>query len=155
TRREKEIHCRVHLVPALGDLKLDEIRGARVAALFSTLRTGDVAAGRKPLSPKSVKNVRTTLAKILASAVEWDLLEVARKLPKVKVPDPKWDHLSFEETDAILAATRTPEERTLLLFALHTGARAGEQRVIEWGDIDWHSRQIVIRKSLAANDDEV
>lgn len=134
---------------------LDQIGGERVAALFSSLRKGDVAAKRRPLSEKSVKNVRTTLAKILATAEEWGELASKPRLPKVKVPDPKWDHLTAEESDKVIAAARSPEERALLMFALRTGARAGEQRAIEWADLDWHNRQVIIRKSLAANSDEV
>jgi integrase len=36
----------------------------------------------------------------------------------------------------------------LLLFALHTGARAGEQRAIEWSDIDWRSRSVRFRRAM-------
>jgi integrase len=44
-------------------------------------------------------------------------------------------------------AARSDEERAILLFAVRTGARAGEQLVLEWGDIDKHSRLVVFRRS--------
>lgn len=33
------------------------------------------------------------------------------------------------------------------MFAVHTGARAGEQLAIEWGDLDWNNRKVVLRRS--------
>jgi integrase len=46
-----------------------------------------------------------------------------------------------------LHAARNREERLLLMFALHTGARAGEQLAIEWGDVDWRNNFVVFRRS--------
>jgi integrase len=140
TRYEKESHLRVHLMPALGSLLLDKIRGEVVSRLLATLRG-------KGLSEKSVKNVQATLRRILASAVEWGYLDSVPLLPKVKAPQPKWDFLSAEEAVALVGAARTDEERAILLFALHTGARAGEQIAIEWGDVDWTNHLVVLRRS--------
>lgn len=156
TVSEKEVHLRIHLMPTLADVRLDKIEGEVVASLFAKLRAGETTPRqKKTLSPKSLKNIRTTLAKILASAHEWGVVGAKPRLPKVKTFDPEWDHLVPEESAAVVAAARTPEERALLLFALHTGARAGEQRVIEWGDVDWHNRQVAIRKSLASGNTKV
>ncbi len=47
----------------------------------------------------------------------------------------------------LLQAARSPDDRTLLMFALRTGARAGEQLAIEWGDIDWHAGKVIFRRS--------
>jgi integrase len=33
------------------------------------------------------------------------------------------------------------------MFALHTGARAGEQLAVQWGDLDFHSNLVVLRRS--------
>lgn len=40
-------------------------------------------------------------------------------------------------------------ERALLMFALHTGARAGEQVAFEWQDLDLHNRLVVLRRSCS------
>src|SRR5262249_8919140 len=144
TVEEKEIHLRRHLKPVLGALRLDEIRGEKVAALFRSLR-------EKGLGEKSVKNIRTTLAKILATAVEWEVLAAAPKLPKVKVPDHAWDFYTREDSDRLFAAAADKEERALFVFAVHTGARWGEQRALTWGDIDWVNKLILIRRSIPHN----
>lgn len=141
TIEEKSFHLRCHLMPVLAEVRLDEVRGEKVAALFKALRD-------KGLGEKSVKNVRTTLAKILNTAVEWEVLPAAPRLPNVKVPDHAWDFFTREESERLVAVTTDAEERALLLFALHTGARWGEQRAIEWSDVDWVNRLVVIRRSM-------
>jgi integrase len=140
TVREKEIHLRVHLKPAIGKVPLDKVRGEIVARLFAVLR-------KAGLSEKSVKNVKATLRRILASAVDWGYLLAVPPLPRVKVPESRWDFLTPEESAQVLSVTKDPDNSVLLLFALHTGARAGEQIAIEWGDVDWRSRKIIFRRS--------
>ena len=144
TIREKEIHTRVHLVPAFGSLTLDKIHGEVVDKFFARLR-------EQKSKPKTVKNIRATLRRILASAVEWGLLTAVPPLPKVKVPEPPFDFFTQEESDLLVSKARTDDERALLLLAVHTGARAGEQIAFQWGDIDWHSRKVIFRRSSTRN----
>ncbi len=140
TVREKEHHLRLHLKPGLGELPLDQVRGEAIDRFFAELAD-------KGLGPKSRKNVRATLRRILASAVEWGYLEALPALPRIKVPEPKFDFFSKEEASQLLEATRNREERLLLMFALQTGARAGEQIAVEWGDVDWRNNFVVFRRS--------
>jgi len=121
TIREKESHLRLHLKPAFGELPLDRVRGEVVDRFFASLV-------EKGLSPKSRKNVRATLRRILASAAEWKYLEGVPHLPRIKVPDAKVDHFTLQESAELLAAARNDEERLLLMFALKTGARRGLRR---------------------------
>ena len=65
----------------------------------------------------------------------------------MKVPESSWDFFTWEETERLLAACRDEEERALLMFAVQTGARAGEQLALSWGDIDWHNHLVVFRRS--------
>ena len=154
---EKELHLRMHLKPALGHLRLDEIRGEVVDRLFAGLRkprpvgkkgeVGKEGKNTRVLAPKTIKNIRATLRRVLASAVEWEFIDKVPALPKVKVPDRDWDHFTSEESDKLIAVARDDEERALLMFALRTGARAGEQLALRWGDIDWSKGEIVFRRS--------
>ncbi len=145
TRREKEIHLRVHLVPALGDVRLDEIKREHLDRLFAGLRTREDRIGEK-----SIKNISATLRRIFASAVEWEVLKEAPALPKIKVPATGFDFYTIPETEQLLNAA-IGSDRALLTFALHTGARAGELRAMDWQGIDFRSRLVIIRRSLAAN----
>lgn len=140
TRREKEIHLRVHLKPAFESVPLDQIEGEVADRFFAKL-------SKDGLSAKSMKNIRATLRRILACAARWKVIPAVPDLPDVKVPDPKWDFYLPDESENLVAATRSPEERAVLLFALRTGARAGEQIALECGDLDWHNRQVIFRRS--------
>jgi hypothetical protein len=62
----KEAILRVHLIPALGDRRLDTITTEDVQRLKAVL-------GER--SPKTVNNVLTVLSVVLKTAVEWDVIE--------------------------------------------------------------------------------
>jgi integrase len=142
TIEEKERNLRLHLKPFFGCTPLDEVKGKCVAEFLAVLRT-------KGLAQQTIKNIRKTLRTMLASAYEWEIIPREPPLPKVKVDEVEWDFFDRDESARLLAATRHPEERALLVFALHTGARAGEQLAIEWGDIDWVKQEIAIRRADA------
>ncbi len=87
TTKEKMMHVRLYLKPVLGKLRLDQIKGEVVDRLFASLRSPR-PAGRdgkrtRVLSAKSIKNIRVTLRRILASAVEWEVIEKLPALPEV------------------------------------------------------------------------
>ncbi len=140
TVEEKEIHLRLHLVPRLGALRLEKIEGEELSRLVASL-------AKAKMEPKTIRNVCATLRTALGSAAAWGYLAKAPTFPKVKVPDPDWDHLTLEEVDQLLTAARDDRDRLLLLFALHTGARAGEQLAVEWGDIDWAKRIVFFKRA--------
>jgi integrase len=140
TVEEKEIHLRLHLLPRVGALRLEHVQGEQLSKLVASLAQAE-------MTPKTIRNICATLRKALGSAVEWGYLAQVPTFPKVKVPDPDWDHLSLEEVDRLLIAARDNRDRLLLMFALHTGARAGEQLAVEWGDIDWAKRVVYFKRA--------
>jgi integrase len=160
TIREKRYHLDGHLLPFFGATRLDRIDKLSidrfVAATLEktkgkrpedrTSRNGTLDAPR-PLSLKRVKNILATLRKVLVTASEWGVLETRPKFPRIKTPEPSFDFYYADEAVALIGAARNTEERALLHFALHTGARAGEQIALEWGDIDFHSKVVILRRS--------
>jgi integrase len=148
TITEKTSHLKTHLTPFFGHMPLDTIdRKALdrfVAEMLSktvgkvkgdrTSRNGKLAKPR-PISPKRVKNVLGTLHTVLRSAVQWGVLAKLPEFPQVKCPGRSFDFYDASEA-ALLVASAREDERTLLMFALHTGARAGEQLALEWTDVD-------------------
>lgn len=142
TIREKRKHLDKHILPVLGRVPLNEIDKRKVDAFYATLN-------EKGQSAKSCKNIGGTLHKILVSAVEWECIDKMPRFPKIRVTDPEWDWFTAEETKKLLAKARNREEYALLLFPFDTGARAGEQLGLQWGDIDWHNRKIVFRRAIS------
>jgi integrase len=174
TLREKEIHIRLHIVPRLGHLALDEVDHEEVTDYFATLRErgyhrkGRPATSNRPeavrkrlsraraakkrppkgLGEKSIRNIRATLRTILVAASRWGYLDRGvPELPDVVVPEAEYDWYQPEEAAKLLGAVRDAWERALLMFPLHTGTRMGEQRAIRWTDVDFQLRRVFIRRS--------
>lgn len=175
TLMEKETHLRVHILPALGDLALMEVSNEVLTDLFGRLREQgygkkgrratsmaqkavqkrverergrkDRGKGRKGLGEKSVKNIRTTLRTLLGFAVKWGYLDRMPEIPDVVVPEPSFDWYRPAEVRRLVSAARDEWARAVLLFAVHTGVRMGEQRALRWADIDFDTRIITIRRS--------
>ena len=175
TLMEKDTHLRVHILPALGGLPLAGVSNEVLTEFFGKLREcgykkkGRVASSTKSeavqkrterakerrdrgqprtgLGEKSVKNIRTTLHTLLGFAVKWGYLAKMPELPDVIVPESSFDWYQPHEASQLLAAARDDRARTMLLFALHTGVRMGEQRAVRWSDIDFERRIITICRS--------
>ena len=77
---------------------------------------------------KSIKNIRATLRRILASAAEWEFIDRIPMLPKVKVADKGWDFLSREEATKLLAACRDADNRPRDEQPLDLGGHVDGQR---------------------------
>ena len=102
-------NIRTHLSPFFGLIRLDHIdRKALdkfVAHLFSktigkepdqrTSHNGYLDHPKR-LSPKTVKNVMSTLHTMLATAEEWDSLERLPKFPSIKSDESPWDYYEEE-----------------------------------------------------------
>jgi integrase len=159
TIKEKNTHIRTHLKPFFGSTRLDKIDARLVDRFVAELlgkTKGKCAEARtsrngyleqpKKLSAKRTKNVLGTLHTILVSANEWGVLANLPRFPRIKVPTAAFDFYNVEEA-ALLVASARDDERLLLLFALHTGCRAGEMIALEWTDVDQHSGFVSFSKS--------
>lgn len=133
TRQLKAQHARDHILPAVGGLELGAIGRRELDELRGRLMGPTDTRGA--LSAKTTRCILGTLGHALVMAHAWGDLDALPKMPKVRVEDPEWDHLTLQETRALIQAARDPRDRLLLLFAVSTGARAGEELALEWADL--------------------
>lgn len=137
----KETILRIHLIPVLGEQKLDAISNAQVQRLKLHLK--DRAA-------KTVNNVLTVLNVMLKTAVEWEMIDQLpcsiRLLPVARREAAFHDFGAYER---LLVAARSIDWRTYLIALLggEGGLRVGEIVALEWADLDIERRQISIRHS--------
>jgi integrase len=154
----KEIQLRMHILPALGDKRLDkigyaEIEDFKIQLAGKKLANADRRKGRpedgKPrtLSPKTINNCLTILRRMLAVARKRGLIAALPEVEWLRVPKPEFDFLTFEEADRLVAAVEG-EERTMILVALRTGLRFGELLGLRWQDVDLVAGRIVVRQSI-------
>jgi hypothetical protein len=104
TVREKRKHLSVHIVPALGNVRINEVSKRCLDEFLAGLT-------KKGLSPKTCVNVCLTLRRILRSALEWDVIETMAAFPRIKVNQPDWDW--FTERYAHLPGTGAEAIRVL------------------------------------------
>jgi integrase len=131
-----------HLLPALGQIRLGEIREPDVQALKAAL----LKAGK---SAKTVNNVLSVLNKLLLVAVKWGVIERCPvKIETLKTSAPPVRFYSFTELNKLRhAAKRWPEVLTTVLLAADAGLRRGEIVGLEWGDVNWQTKQLTVQRS--------
>jgi integrase len=145
----------VHLVPALGHVRLDRLTPSMVQGYLTQKLMGEKNADgtwQKPsLSPSTVRRHLAVLHKALASAVQWNLL-AANVCSRVSKPRPlryepqTWDS---EQVRLFLAeARRSSPYHVLYLTALLTGLRAGELAGLRWSDVDFTLGTATIRQTF-------
>jgi len=166
---------RVHLVPALGDRRLETIKRADVEALATRM----LATGRKP---KTVRNLLTYLYSVFEHAVEraWCDANPVRKATRPRRrrsgdANPDLQFLTLAELDAVLreipdevvrrapAAFRAgrpgpapppppdvlgPVIGPLVLMAATTGLRQSELLGLRWRDVDWTAQRVRVRNAF-------
>ncbi len=108
-----------------------------------------VAERLKSVSGKTVGNDLTVLKEMFKHAVEWGYLKAnpADRLKRPKYNKSEIDILTPDEVN-LLISKASKLYRTAFLTGVLTGLRAGELWGLQWGDIDWNSRQIHVRRSL-------
>lgn len=145
TYQSYTVIVRVHLKPALGDLKLRSLRPDHIQRLFSE----SLAAG---LSPTTVRYIHSTLRSALNQALRWGL--VARNVATLADP-PGRRHtemhvLSPDQVRAFLDGARDNRLYPLYLLAITTGMRQGELLGLRWSDVDLGAGTIQVTHALQA-----
>lgn len=137
----KEMILRVHLVPAFGEVALDDI-SPREIEVYKAKKLKD------GLSRKSINNHLTVLRRALAIAVEWGVIKHIPAMRWLEPPPPEFDFLTFAEADRLLAAAEE-EWRPMLTVAMRTGLRLGELLALRWSDVDLEGGRLMVRRAVA------
>jgi integrase len=147
------------LLPALGDVRLDELHAAQLDRLYARL----LQAGPKgqPLSPNSVRKVHAVLRAALQQALKWGW--VNRNVAHMATPPPQRrpNITSPAVADVRQLVSRAaglhggPDFAELLWLAAVTGARRGELCGLQWDDVDPQRGVLLIRRAVCEVDSEL
>lgn len=142
--KQSEIHTKKytlqkHLVPFFGDTTVDKITTLQVEQYKSDKRNAR-------LTNKTINNQLTILGTCLRAAQEWLDLTKMPKIQKLKIPPMRVDFLSSEECDLLLAHAHGVWH-DIILMALRTGLRRGELKALNWADINWDNKTLIVRRA--------
>ena len=139
-----------HIFPVIGKIPLDKLKRSDIRDLLLKL-------SGKGLSRSTVTTAKNVISGTLEHAIDDEILTanvskgVLRKLGlDTHQGREVVNSLTPEETELVLEACRQREPRwyPLFLTAFRTGMRLGELLALEWGDIDFSGRFIMVRRSF-------
>jgi len=134
-----------HVLPRLGDCRLDEIGVDDILTLIGDLR-------RRGYSGTTIAVTLTPLSRLFAHAVRRGLIQAnpVSKLDRSERPRISRRErpvLNPEEIGRLLEAA-APRYRTLLATAILSGLRQGELLGLHWRDVDFDNQLIHVRTAL-------
>src|SRR3989338_8545920 len=130
-----------HVRPVLGDYYVGRITPNDIRKLTSKLI--------KIRSAKTTNNILTMIKTIFKYARRWGYIRIspAEDVDKYRVEREEMDYLRPDEIQLLLKHCDEPF-KTFVLTAVLTGMRKGELLGLQWGDIDWNSNTIFVKRSL-------
>lgn len=134
------------ILPVFGRLKLREITGGAVQRWVDKRRLDKV--GDKRVSAQTVCNELNVLSAMFREAIRRELV-VSNPVSRVKRP---------KEDNIIVRYLSTDEEKRLfenlperlkpiVTVALHTGMRKGELLNLEWSDVDFEQKLVLVKNT--------
>ena len=135
---------RVHIKPALGRLKLQNLTRAHTKSLYrEKLDSGS--------SPRTVNYIHVTLHKALKDAVADGLISknVADGLKPSKPRKKEINPLNPEQAKTFLEAAREDRYEALYVLAVHYGLRQGELLGLKWADLDMNAGVLQVRRTMS------
>jgi integrase len=135
-------HVRVHLVPALGHLKLDKLSSQHIQSLLTGLRDTH--------KPGTIGLVYSVLHAALEKAVRLGLLlrNPASNVDVARTSESVARAITPDDEAAIFALMECENHRLLEMvrIAIKIGMRQGEMTALKWADVDLGKGEIRIKR---------
>jgi integrase len=154
-----EMNIRVHVNPALGNVRLQHLTADKLNAFYGTLLESGRRDG-KGLSPKTVRNIHIVVRKALGDAARWGRISHNPALladpPKARatrrIEMKTWDagELAF-----FLELAQDDDLYPAWHLDAHTGLRRGELLGLQWPDLDLDAGQLAVRRTLVSVNYEI
>lgn len=134
---------RNHIKPALGAIKLTALTTENIQSYCNQL-----ICGKKPLAPKTIKNIHGVLHKALSKAVALGYIRFnpADNVTLPRIEKPQIKPLTDENVALFINAIKGNKYEYLYLTDLFTGMRMGEILGLTWDSIDFEQGTITVNK---------
>lgn len=144
-------HIDLYLAPRIGGVPLQGLTPDRVSVLYRELAESGGVGGR-PLKPRTVRRIHSTLHRALRDAVNWGYTtrNAAASAAKPRIPSvgesiATW---SSDEVAEFLASVRHDRLYAAWHLAVSTGMRRGELLGLRWQDVDLSLARAAVRQTL-------
>lgn len=143
TYRRYESLIRVHVIPALGEIKLHEVTKHHINGLMTQMR----ANGQ---SDRSRQQTRAILSAAFNEAAEDDLVSVnpVKNSRQIDVTSPQIHPLTLDEVKHLLATTQDPRMNARIRIAVIYGLRQGEALGLQWKDVDFDKGTVFVWQQI-------
>ena len=141
---------RRHLIPALGNIRLTQLKPEHLQRYYSEKLSVGRCDGKGALNSQTVRHHHGTLHNALQSAVKWGLLarNPADAVSPPRSQRPEWHTLSEDDINTLLKAAAATPYYTLFYLALFTGMRRSELLALRWCDVDLLLYQLYVTRTL-------
>lgn len=150
THQEYVRIVRVHLVPALGTIRLTRLRPSHLAEAYAKFRESGRGDGRG-LAGQTCLSIHRVLHRALNYGIRTLQVVKTNVAAQVEPPRPTERHLApFDESQvrAVLEAARGTRYEVPLLVSGYTGIRRSEVLALRWSGVDLENGWLVVRESL-------
>jgi integrase len=138
-RRHVSRYCQL----AIDYFKNTDMREIRKADLKELVKTFP-----SKWNSKTSRNALGVLHKVLADALDDELLEKLPGFPDLEIVEPEVKWITREWQEKIIAAI--PErDRPIFEFMATWGVRPGEARALQWEDVDFEKEIITIKRTFS------
>lgn len=136
-----------HIIPNLGNTKLEELTARKVETIYRSLQRGSDV--RPALSAKTVKNIAGVLNRAVRDAVRWGHLAM-NPIADVKKPSGKSPEMTAWQTEELfqfIDASANERFAAMWHLAATTGMRRGELLGLQWSDINFDAKTLKISRA--------
>jgi integrase len=145
---------RVHLIPALGTVKLEDVTTEMIENLLN--KKMNPADGSRKLKMRTVYYIKQTLNAAMKKAkrnklISYNMVEDV-DLPAIPKPRPTEKAMTTEEMTTFIRGTQESPYHTIWEIGFLTGFRRGELLGLKWTDIDFKASVINLRRQVVLID---
>jgi integrase len=143
TYRGYESKLRMHVIPALGHMRLTHLAPQHLEAFFNR----KVAGG---LAPQTVQHLRAIIRAALNDALKWGLVgrNAAALVDGPRVPHSEIQPFSPDEARSFLQVIEGERLAGLYCIAIAAGLRQGEALALMWGNLDLEAGTVAVQAAL-------
>lgn len=148
--------CNMHIIPALGDIRLQELQPLHVQDFLDKCQIDGRLNGKGGLSKRTALHIYRIFKLALKQAVGWRLIK-SNPMDGLEAPSPdkpEIDVLDKAETAKLLKAAEGRPIYTTILLAVTTGMRRGELLALRWSDIDFLEGHLDVNQALVDTKDK-